>query len=140
MIEINKLTIDEYYKLLDALNWKRPSERLLKISLDNGINVKYVLNGNTIGMARFVTDGGYAGWIMDVIVLPDYQGNGYGTELIQYLIDYLKNNLQEGEELMIQLLSAPGKQNFYSKFGFKVKKEVAEDGMYMWLKKYSSII
>ena len=45
MIEINKLTIDEYYYLLDTLNWKRPSERLLKISLDNGINVKYVLNG-----------------------------------------------------------------------------------------------
>jgi len=37
--------------------------------------------------------------------------------------------------MMIQLLSAPGKQKFYSKFGFKVKKEVAEDGMYMWLKK-----
>ena len=30
MIEINKLTIDEYYKLLDSVNWKRPSERLLK--------------------------------------------------------------------------------------------------------------
>ena len=135
MIEINKLTIDEYYKLLDAVNWKRPSERLLKISLDNGINVKYVLDSKTIGMARFVTDGGYAGLIMDVIVLPDYQGTGYGTELIKYLVDYLKSNLQEGEELMIQLLSAPGKQHFYSKFGFRVKKEVAEDGMYMWLKK-----
>ena len=139
MIEINKLTIDEYYKLIDALNWKRPSERLLKISLDNGINVKYVLDSKTIGMARFVTDGGYAGLIMDVIVLPDYQGNGYGTKLIQYLVDYLKSNLQEGEELMIQLLSAPGKQHFYSKFGFRVKKEVAEDGMYMWLKKWSRL-
>ena len=68
MIEINKLTIDEYYKLLDSVNWKRPSERLLKISLKKGINVKYVFNNDTIGMARFVTDGGYAGLIMDVIV------------------------------------------------------------------------
>ena len=136
MIEINKLTIDEYYKLLDALNWKRPSERLLKISLDNGINVKYVLNGKTIGMARFVTDGGYAGLIMDVIVLPEYQGNGFGTEMISALIEYIKNGIKEDEEIMIQLLSAPDKQDFYSKFGFKVKKEVAEDGMYMWLKKW----
>ena len=30
------------------------------------------------------------------------------------------------DKLMIQLLAAPGKQNFYSQFGFKVKKEVAE--------------
>ena len=43
--------------------------------------------------------------------------------------------LEDNEEMMIQLLSAPGKQDFYSKFGFKVKKEIAEDGMYMWLRK-----
>lgn len=136
MIELNKLTIDEYYNLLNILGWKTPTERLLKISLDNGINVKYVLDGKTIGMARYVSDGGYAGLIMDVIVHPDYQGKGYGTKLIKYLIDYLKSTIQDNEELMIQLLSAPGKQNFYSQFGFKVKKEVAEDGMYMWLKKH----
>ena len=136
MIELNKLTIDEYYNLLNILGWKTPTERLLKISLENGINVKYVLDGKTIGMARYVSDGGYAGLIMDVIVHPDYQGKGYGTKLIKYLIDYLKSTIQDNEELMIQLLSAPGKQNFYSQFGFKVKKEVAEDGMYMWLKKH----
>ena len=135
MIEINKLTIDEYYKLLDALKWKRPSERLLKKSLENGINVKYILNNETVGMARFVTDGGYAGLIMDVIVLPEYQGNGYGSEMINALIKYIKKSIKEDEEIMIQLLSAPGKQSFYSKFGFKVKKEIVEDGMYMWLKK-----
>ena len=136
MIELNTLTVDEYYSLLNILGWKAPTERLLKISLDNGINVKYVLDGKTIGMARYVSDGGYAGLIMDVIVHPDYQGKGYGTKLINYLIDYLKSTIQDNEELMIQLLSAPGKQNFYSQFGFKVKKEVAEDGMYMWLKKH----
>lgn len=135
MIELNTLTVEEYYKLLDALGWKKPSERLLKIGLENGINVKYILDNQTIGMARYVTDGGYAGLIMDVIVLPEYQGNGYGSKMIDALINYIKSNLEENEEVMIQLLSAPGKQGFYSKFGFKVKKEVAEDGMYMWLKK-----
>lgn len=46
----------------------------------------------------------------------------------------LKENIKI-EEMMIQLLSAPGKHSFYNLFGFKVKKEVAEDGMYMWMKK-----
>ena len=127
MIELNTLTTDEYYYLLNILGWKVPSERLLKISLKNGINVKYVLDGKTIGMARYVSDGGYAGLIMDVIVHPDYQGKGYGTQLITYLINYLKSTIQNDEELMIQLLAAPGKQNFYSKFGFKVKKEEFEN-------------
>ena len=68
-------------------------------------------------------------------MLPEYHGNGYGTQMIESLINNLKSNLQENEEMMIQLLSASGKQDFYCKFGFKVKKEIAEDGMYMWLKK-----
>lgn len=135
MIEFNNLTVDEYINILNSVQWKIPSERLLKISLDKGISVKFVLNGETVGMARFVTDGGYAGLLMDVVVKPEYHGKGYGKLLIETLLSNIKEQLLDGEEMMIQLLSAPGKQSFYSKFGFKVKKEVAEDGMYMWLKK-----
>ena len=99
------------------------------------MNVKYVLDNEVIGMARFVSDGGYAGLIMDVVVKPKYQGNGYGKKLLEALLEHIKDQMLDGEEMMIQLLSAPGKQNFYSKFGFKVKKKVVEDGMYMWLKR-----
>lgn len=135
MIEYNKLNIDEYISLLNSVGWKIPSLRLLKISLEHGINVKCVIDDKTIGMARFVTDGGYAGLLMDVVVHPDYQGNGYGKLLIESLLNYVRDNIEDDEEVMVQLLSAPGKQTFYSKFGFKVKHEIAEDGMYMWLKK-----
>lgn len=135
MIEYNSLSVSEYVHILNTVGWKLPSMRLLKISLENGVNVKCVVQGKTIGMARFVSDGGYAGLIMDVVVIPKYQRRGYGELLIESLLDYIKNGLEDGEEVMIQLLSAPGKQSFYSLFGFKVKKEVAEDGMYMWLKK-----
>lgn len=135
MIEYNKLTFEEYKMLLNDVGWKLPSERLLKISLEKGINVKYVLDSKTVGMASFVTNGGYAGLIMDVVVLKEHRGKGYGTILIESILNYIKSGLEDNEEMMIQLLSAPGKQDFYSKFGFKVKKEIAEDGMYMWLRK-----
>lgn len=65
-------------KIKFKIDWKIPSLRLLKISLERGINVKYVKYGETIDMARFVTDGGYAGLLMDAVVHPDHQGNGYG--------------------------------------------------------------
>lgn len=135
MIEYNTLTKEEYIDIMSSVSWRIPSERLLEISLKNGINVKYVLNNKTVGMASFVTNGGYAGLIMDVVVKPDFQGKGYGKALIESLIKYIQSQMQDGEEMMIQLLSAPGKEKFYSNFGFKVKKEVAEEGMYMWLKK-----
>lgn len=135
MIEYNNLSILEYIDILNSVGWKIPTLRLLKISLEKGISVKYVLDNEVIGMARFVTDGGYAGLIMDVVVKAGYQGKGYGKKMMESLIDYIRSQLLEGEEMMIQLLSAPGCQEFYSKFGFKLKKEVVEDGMYMWLKK-----
>ena len=135
MIEYNTLTKEEYIDIMSSVSWKISSERLLEISLKNGINVKYVLDNNAIGMASFVTNGGYAGLIMDVVVKPDFQGKGYGKALIKSLIKYIQSQMQDGEEMMIQLLSAPGKEKFYSNFGFKAKKEVAEEGMYMWLKK-----
>lgn len=135
MIEYNKLIFEEYKMLLNDVGWKLPSERLVKISLEKGINVKYVLDSKTVGMASFVTNGGYAGLIMDVVVLKEHRGKGYGTILIESILNYIKSDLEDNEEMMIQLLSAPGKQDFYSKFGFKVKKEIAEDGMYMWLRK-----
>lgn len=135
MIEYNKLTKDEYIDIMSSVSWKIPSERLLEISLKNGINVKCVVNNETVGMASFVTNGGYAGLIMDVVVKPNYQEKGYGKQLISSLLDFVKSKMYDGEEMMIQLLSAPGKESFYSKFGFKVKKEVAAEGMYMWFKK-----
>lgn len=135
MIEYDTLKLEEYISILNAVEWKIPTIRLLKISLEKGKNVKCVVDGKTIGMARFVTDGGYAGLLMDVVVIPEYQGHGYGKLLVKSLIDSIKDGLEDNEEIMIQLLSAPGKQSFYNLFGFKVKKEIAEDGMYMWLKK-----
>ena len=126
--------IDRRISILNTVGWKIPSRRLLEKSLKNGINVKCVIDNRTIGMARFVSDGGYAGLLMDVIVIPSYQKMGYGKLLVDSLLNYLKKQLKNGEEMMIQLLSAPGKQSFYNLFGFKVKKEVAQDGMYMWLK------
>ena len=50
MVIYNELSIEEYTKLLNSVGWKIPSLRLLKISLERGINVKYVKDGETIGM------------------------------------------------------------------------------------------
>lgn len=135
MILDDSLTLEEYKELIELLGWKKSSDRLIKLSLENSMTEKYVINDKTVGMARLITDGGYAGLIMDVIVKPDYQNKGIGTKMIDRLLERVKENLEEGEEVMLQLLAAPGKVEFYKKFGFKVKLSTAEAGMYMWMKK-----
>lgn len=134
MIEINNLTSDEFISILDTVGWKHPSKRLLEESLKKSITVKYIIDNETVGMARFITDGGYMGLIADVIVKPRFQSQGIGKQLINKLLGYIKNMLREDEEILIELLSAPGKTTYYKQFGFKDKKEVVESGMYMWLK------
>lgn len=135
MIVEDDLKYEEYMDLINSVGWKYPSKRLLEKSLKNSVTVKYVLDDKTVGMARFVTDYGYVGLIIDVIVKPGYQGQGIGKKLIQNIIDRVKENLEEDEQMMIQLLAAPGKKGFYEQFGFKEKKTTAEAGMYMWLGK-----
>lgn len=135
MIIDDSLSINEYKTILDLVGWKKASDRLLKISLENSMTVKYVLDDKTVGMARLVTDFGYAGLIMDVVVIPEYQGMGIGTKMINRLLQRVNDRLEPGEEVMLQLLAAPGKVDFYKKFGFKVKLTTAEAGMYMWMKK-----
>ena len=44
--------------------------------------------------------------------------------MINNLLDRVKDTLEDGEEMMIQLLAANGKVRFYEKFGFKVKKKL----------------
>ena len=135
MIQENNLTYEEYMDIINSVGWKYTSKRLLEKSLENSITTKYVIDNETVGMARMVTDFGYMALIADVIVKPEYQGKGIGKKLINNLLDRAKSSLEEGEQMMIQLLSADGKKEFYKKFGFKDKPEVVECGMYMWLKK-----
>lgn len=135
MIEENNLTCSEYIDIINTVRWKIPSKRLLEKSLTNSMTVKYVIGNQTVAMARLITDTGYIGLIVDVIVKPKYQGQGIGKKMINNLLDRAKETLEDSESMMIQLLSADGKINFYKQLGFKDKREVVEAGMYMWLRK-----
>lgn len=135
MIQENNLTYEEYLDIIETIGWKFPSKRLLEKSLSNSETVKYVVNNETVAMARLVTDYGYIALVADVIVKPECQRKGIGKKLINNLLERAKASLEEGETMMIQLLAADGKKAFYEQFGFKDKPEVVECGMYMWLKK-----
>lgn len=134
MLEENNLTYEEFINIIKTVGWKEPSKRQLDQALKNSLTVKYVLDGKTVGMARAITDFSYMSLLADVIVMPEYQGRGIGKLMINNLLNRIKDSLEPGEEALVELLAAPNKTSFYEKFGFKVKKEVVEAGMYTWLK------
>ena len=65
-----------------------------------------------IGFGRALSDGRYQSAIYDVVVLPEYQSQGVGKSIMKALLEKLP------KDAPVLLFSAPGKQDFYRKFGF----------------------
>ena len=64
-----------------------------------------------IGAGTAISDGAYQAAIYDIVVLPEYQGKGFGRVIVTEILKRLKN-------LNIILYARPGVENFYRKFGF----------------------
>lgn len=69
--------------------------------------------GKLIGAGRALADGADCSYICDVAVLPSHQGTGVGKEIVAKLVA-----LSQGHRKII-LYSVPGKEGFYSRFGFQ---------------------
>lgn len=69
--------------------------------------------GDTIvGFGRAISDGQYQSAIYDVVVLPEYQHQGIGKAIMTALLEKLP------KQSTVLIFVAPGKQDFYRKFGF----------------------
>lgn len=114
----NKISIENYKMLRRAVGFKEVSVRQAKIGLKNSIIVVAEKEKKVIGMARLITDGGYFYFIVDVIVLPEFQGQGIGRQIISRLMDYVDSSILDKEIGFASLIAADGKSGFYKKFGF----------------------
>jgi N-acetylglutamate synthase-like GNAT family acetyltransferase len=70
-----------------------------------------------IGFARATSDGIYRATIWDVVIHPDYQGNGLGSKLIETVLNHPRMQKVERVYLM-----TTHQQEFYEKIGFQVNK------------------
>jgi ribosomal protein S18 acetylase RimI-like enzyme len=68
--------------------------------------------GRLVGAGRAISDGAVQSAIYDVVVLPECQGRGIGAEIVRRLLARLPTKA-------VLLVSAPGKEEFYRKLGFK---------------------
>jgi aralkylamine N-acetyltransferase len=71
--------------------------------------------GDLIGAGRALSDGVWTTVILDVVLLPEYQGQGIGTAIMKFLTERSK-------AAKVLLYSAPGKEGFYAKLGYRKLK------------------
>lgn len=118
IIENSQPTTEEFIVLRSKVGWGETPDNLAKKALDNSLfHVIARFENKLIGMARIVGDGAMFFYIQDLIVDPDYQNNGIGHLLMQNLESYLSKVALKSST--IGLLSASGKEAFYSRYGYQ---------------------
>ena len=95
-----------------------PKERRvedLAITIANSDPVVSVWDGEKmIGFARATSDGIYRAIIWDVVIHPDYRGDGLGQKLIETILNHPRMNRVEKIYLM-----TTHQQQFYQQMGFQ---------------------
>jgi ribosomal protein S18 acetylase RimI-like enzyme len=122
---VTKKAMIIYSSELDGIDWheaaqvvekaplgKRDPDELRQAFMASYAAITVHDDAKLIGLARALCDGQYQAAIYDVVILPEYQGQGVGREIMRRLRDMLpvKN---------VILYAAPGRQGFYAKLGYK---------------------
>lgn len=132
----NDLSIQEYNNLRSSVNWNSKDEELIQNAINNSAIIKTAsIGSNTIGMARVIGDGIYY-FLVDVVVIPEYQKKGIGKMLLDEIIKEVENKTKKGQTSSINLVSINGIEGFYEKCGFKkIPHEYHGYGMIKRIKK-----
>ncbi len=110
-----------YAELFDTTGWNadyQASQKELHQAIASSWQVVCAYDGEVlVGFGRVVSDGVLYAMIYDLIVHPDYQNQGLGSQLLRQLLDVCRL----AKIRSIQLFSAQGKVGFYEKRGFVVR-------------------
>ncbi len=121
---------EEFAGLFETTGWNRvyratPEE--LGLALANSWRTLAAYDGERlVGFGRIVSDRALHAMIYDLIVLPEYQNQGIGGEILERLVERCR---QAGIR-DVQLFCALGKRAFYEKRGFDARPEDAPGMQY----------
>jgi len=130
---MSEITIEKDKKMLDIpmivdylqnSYWaKERSGETIEKSIKHSICFGVFLDDKQIGFARVVSDYSVFAYIMDVFILEEYQGRGYGKQLMQAVMN--DPDLIDVENWHLRTLDA---HTLYHQFGF-VELEFPERSM-----------
>ena len=122
---------NQFWKLFQTTGWNEKYQ-LSPDELVQALRTSwYVLSAyedeKLIGFGRLVSDGVLHAMVYELIVLPEYQGQGIGGKLLEKLVEKCKGTGVRD----IQLFCARGKREFYEKRGFASRPDDAPGMQYV---------
>jgi GNAT superfamily N-acetyltransferase len=115
----NQLKAEDFIRLKFSAGFReRPLELVERALANNLYDIIAVKDDEVIGMGRLVGDGVMYWYLQEIVVLPEYQGEGIGTAIVNKLLEYISEHTEEGNFTSVGLTAAEGKEGFYERFGF----------------------
>ena len=134
MIKITKessVLIDDVLNLYQAVGWTNYTNQpeMLEQALSHSLVIYLALDGDAVvGLIRLVGDGFSSVFVQDLIVLPSYQRQGIGSNLMKEALGDYKDAYQ------VQLVTDQTEKNlgFYRSMGFETLSTYDCTGM-IWV-------
>ena len=116
---------DELFSLFLTTGWnddyRLTPEELTAAVTASTLTVSARYDHQLVGFGRMLSDGVLHGMIYEMIVLPQFQGRGIGSEILRRILTRAEDiGIRE-----IQLFCAKGKEPFYIRHGFERRSENA---------------
>ncbi len=112
-------SVIEFMKLRAAVSWRIPTNQDVRESL---LCSPYCVSAyhldEIVGMVRITGDKTMYGYVQDFMVIPEYQGRGVGTKMLELLLSKIDKN-----GYLIGVCPSKGSTKIYQSFGFEKRPE-----------------
>nr|YP_010337488.1 GCN5-like N-acetyltransferase [Dixoniella grisea]UNJ17073.1 GCN5-like N-acetyltransferase [Dixoniella grisea] len=113
------VNIREYHQLCESVGWECPSIQKIYTAIQNSFLIlslfyKKQETIQLIGFARVTSDQVFNAVIWDIVIHPNFQGQGLGKILIYHILDQLRSK----NIVNIGLFADASVVSFYSNLGF----------------------
>ena len=106
---------DGVCNLRKSVGWNELRAMMSNPGMDNLFNITCAENGRMIGFLAVVSNNVTDAYIQDVMVAPEFQGKGIGTELMNRAISEIR---ARGIYMISVIYGEEKLRQFYEKFGF----------------------
>ncbi|MHB1319880.1 MAG: GNAT family N-acetyltransferase [Anaerolineae bacterium] len=111
---------EEYNALRASAGWGTYDLELTRACLPRSLyGVCAEIGGQAVGMARIIGDGGLVCYIQDVIVLPEWRGQGIARLLMDAIMAWARVHM--APNAVVGLMAAAGLESFYATYGFQAR-------------------
>ena len=116
-VKAGGLTPEGYQMLAFAVGWEHRSEGQARdLIIHARHSVTAWLDDVLVGMGRATGAGVQYAHLADIAVLPEHQGKGIGSALLQHLLGLVDR--ETSMDATVTLHALPDAEPFYARFGF----------------------